>query len=341
VVPGLGAVHQRARWSGEHRVPIAAWPGRRGRPQAIVGALAGHVLGLFPLPRFLARVWFANDRADGDHWRGWIIAHGRGVSLRDLDLPIPLTRAMAHHFLASADHLEVPAALRQAEVLGLGGSAGLAAAVAATRVGDDLAHAVYWRRALTWLVRRQADLAAWQIGPIIDYLDAMRGWSPDTPPLGQRAAATVLREVERWHVLFGRTSTSARAWPRSRWQPLAHDEPHRDDERVCWRIDELTDPAALVAEGSAMRHCVASYAQRCQLGLTSIWSVRRRVERRDDLGRARPQLTIELDPRSAMIVQVRGFANRPPRGPGVTLLRRWASRERLAWAPGVLAAIGG
>jgi len=40
-----------------------------------------------------------------------------------------------------------------------------------------------------------------------------------------------------------------------------------------WTITELLTSRALSLEGQAMRHCVATYADRCARRQTSIWSV--------------------------------------------------------------------
>ena len=66
-----------------------------------------------------------------------------------------------------------------------------------------------------------------------------------------------------------------------------------------------------------MRHCVASYAQKCIAGHASIWSLRHRVA-----GHTDRRLTIELD-RQHRAIQVRGFANRTARPEERKLLERW------------------
>ncbi len=115
-------------------------------------------------------------------------------------------------------------------------------------------------------------------------------------------------------------------WRRSRWRELAW-EPGLG-AGVAWSVVELRDSGALEHEGRAMRHCVASYASWCSSGRASIWSLRRRI----DDGDARSVLTIEIDPRTATIVQVRAHANRAPRGEALDVMRRWAAREQLAVA---------
>ena len=75
-----------------------------------------------------------------------------------------------------------------------------------------------------------------------------------------------------------------------------------------------------------MRHCVATYANACAAGHSSIWSVRHRW---CDEGVTGSALTIEVHPRTASIVQVRGTANARPSGWPLELVRRWAAREGL------------
>lgn len=336
----LDALVAIARWWREHRVAIDAWPGRRGHPLVVIDDLQRHVLGLFPTPRFLARAWcsVADAGADGDTWREWLIAHGRGVSLRRLPLPIELTRAMAHHLLVSPDHLALGAALRRAEILGLGGSDALAMRVAECRLGQSFEHGAYWRVALGWIVRNADELAPGQLVPVLDYLAAARAWT-SVPPVAGRSATSLSRDVRAWHVTLGRTSSD-----RLRWAPLGlatHDE-HQDLDdgtRVSWHLVELLDSGALLDEGRALRHCVAAYSYHCRGGRSSIWSLRRRTMRRGELGAARSLATIEIDPRRRVIVQARGPANSAPRGPGVAVLRRWAAGQHLTWAPEVLASL--
>jgi hypothetical protein len=99
-------------------------------------------------------------------------------------------------------------------------------------------------------------------------------------------------------------------------------------------VVELLDTDQLVREGHAMHHCVATYAYRCVKGTSAIWSLRRRGLGDDELagaGKDRSVLTIEVDPRTATIVQLRGPANQRAYGWPLELVRMWAARERLAF----------
>ena len=174
---------------------------------------------------------------------------------------------------------------------------------------------------------------------MLDYLEGVRGASP-VPPVAGRTAASLWRQVVAWHVALGHVTASGPSWAATGW--AGRDEAMPDgDARVWWHLVELGDAAALAAESQAMRHCVYSYAYLCRAGAASIWSLRRRVERPGELGRARSIVTVEVDPRSRTIVQVRGFANRRATGPGVDVIRRWAAEHQLAWSAAVLTTLAG
>src|SRR5205807_736509 len=95
-------------------------------------------------------------------------------------------------------------------------------------------------------------------------------------------------------------------WSRSRigeYERLEGSEPLQNMRR--WTIKELLTSQELLAEGQAMRHCVASYTQECAKRRTTIWSLR--VENEEGQRRV---LTIEVDPKTRTICQVRGKRNR-------------------------------
>ena len=90
-----------------------------------------------------------------------------------------------------------------------------------------------------------------------------------------------------------------------------------------WKIEALLSRRAVYREGRDMRHCVASYADRCAAGECSIWSLKASV---GDLVMER--LTVEVS-RDRVIMQVRGKCNAPAGREALDVLRRWAKRENL------------
>ena len=91
-----------------------------------------------------------------------------------------------------------------------------------------------------------------------------------------------------------------------------------------WTITEILTSRALSLEGQAMRHCVATYAERCARRQASIWSMQ--VENQH--GRHRV-LTIEVDVPKRTVCQARRKCNRLPQATEREVVRRWATLEGL------------
>ena len=323
--PQLAALRNLAGYHRRFTGDPLTWPGAPGgHPLAIIDSLARHVLGRYPTPRFLASVWFGggDDDAAATERRSWYIDHARGRRFRDLRLPIAMTRGIEHAFLHSPDDLAVDRALRRAEVLGLGGSPELADAVAATQLGVQFDRPALWRDVIAWLVRcgDEVDLA-W----LPRTLEAI-STAAEPPELADRSFETVRRELDRPPAPRPVPSNGVKVWPAAARQGAAF---FAGNAR--WQLCELTDSAQLVFEGRMLHHCVATYVRRCLGGWSQIWSLRRWSGH--DL--ATPVLTIEVHPRTQMIVQIRGNHNQRASGLALALVRQWAERERLHWLPGL------
>jgi hypothetical protein len=336
---GVEALVNLARFAPVHVRPVTSWTGSEASWPGVVSSLARHVIGPYAVPRFLASAWYA-EGPYAEAQRRWFVAHAQGASFRSLDLPIAMTRRMEHRFLASPDHLDVARALRRAELIALGAGPALVTAVLATRVGADLGNGAFWRTAWRFLIAHSSSLDLAQVGPIVDFLQAIRherttvetidGPLLREPPqptfsLRGRSLASVIRLMDEWHRGLGLRSDGY-SWPGSRQRPLFVEEPAAEPARSSrwWEVVELTTSEQLRVEGAALQHCVASYAGSCWGGASRIWSMRVRGERT-----VRSLLTIQVDPRRNAIVQARGFRNRPAGGKALEVLRAWAERERL------------
>lgn len=86
----------------------------------------------------------------------------------------------------------------------------------------------------------------------------------------------------------------------------------------------LRTPMAIHAEGSAMRHCVASYVRNVIDGRCHIISVRRDEQR---------LATLELETKGLLVRQLKGRFNTPPDQDVQTAARRYAFEVRLALSP--------
>jgi hypothetical protein len=248
---------------------------------------------------------------------------------------------MAHRFSQAPHHYTAIAALRCAQVRGLGGSDALARAVVGTRLGKALENEDFWESVLHFFVNHPSlDLA--QVGPVVDFLQHQKfewteGVSPEgvfgklPPPrpdytMKGRTVASILRQVEEWHRQLGYDANQpAFCWRRSPFKDfqLVEGSEALGNMRV-WTITELLTSRALFLEGQAMRHCVAAYAGCCARRQTSIWSLQ--VE--NQKGRHRV-LTIELELSRRTVCQARRKCNRLAQAAEREVLERWAAQEGL------------
>jgi PcfJ-like protein len=321
--------------------PVETWTPEMNNPRPQFASLARHLLAAFPVPAFMTSVWLKGLGAIGRRHQGWFIHIGSGKSIRELELPLPYTKKMAHHFLQAPDHFTVEAALRWGQVRGLGGSKELAYAVAATRLAEPMECEEFWLTVIQFLVNHP-DMALAHVGPIVEYLHDQRfvreehfdlvrdevTWRVPQPDLSMkgRTPRSLLRRVHEWQTRIG----AAGKRPGLRWAPRGQGvfrrvEPGAAGKGVrVWTVRELLTSTELRAEASAMHHCVDTYASLCYMGVASIWSMT--VE--DQQGRRRV-LTIEVDPTKAAVVQASRCCNGGARPKDREIMGHWAKERGL------------
>jgi hypothetical protein len=308
----------------------------------VVTSLAQHLIARYPVPVFLAGVWYAADEF-GDSKREWFLDHSRGSSFRSLNLPIRMTRRMEHIFLGSSDHFSIEYAMRRAELIGLGADVPLLTAVLAARPALNLHYGDFWRTVWHFLITHKREIDADQVAPLIDFLHAIRhetiaihtaeGFLVRQPlfsnfSLKGRTLKSVTRLMEQWHGNVG-WGEEGLSWEPSSIRPLVQESPNADPTapHTVWELTELTSSGQLRAEGTALQHCVASYTYGCWKGRSRIWSLRRRR------GLSyKSVVTVEVNPASRTIIQARGFRNRRVSGRPLSVLRLWAAKEGLQLA---------
>jgi hypothetical protein len=335
---GVDALVNLSRFRGAHIRPAMDWAGTSSSWRPAVSSLAQHLISEYKVPMFLASSWYASDSA-ADMKRGWFVAHSRGASFRSLSLPVVMTRKMEHIFLSSQDHLPIEHAIRRAELLALGASIECVKAVMSTELATDLRHSEFWRTVWIFLISNAGEVDPMQIGPLIDYIQAVRNdrthdgmteFGSPQPAFSMkgRTVQSMLRLMQDWHRSLG-VGCATFSWRRSPFEPLLFEEHDPENSGIPrrWRMTELTDNAQLRSEGAALHHCVASYADRCYRGSSSIWSLR--FWRGEKIHHV---LTVEVDPAKRAIIQARGRANRAASGKSLQLLQNWATRERLRMA---------
>lgn len=328
----LALVEHRRDWI---RGP-ETWEPRESSVMALFSSLAHHLLANFPVPPVLLSSWFLGTDWSARIRQNWFKHAGRGDSLRDAGFPIRLTRRMLHDFAHAPAMVPIEAALRWAEVRGLGGSDSLARAVASTRLAGEFADNAFWVSVFHLFINTpRLDLA--HVAPVIEYLYAQKfecqqviigddtelAISPPQPDLTVkgRTVESLMKRHAEW--LAARTEERQRVT--IRWERTGIAEYRTQCFDRTWTIRELLDSNELAAEGKAMNHCVAEcYTERCFERGSSIWSMG--VERPG--GRERV-LTIEIDPDSRALSQAKGLLNADPDETSRAVLLDWACRESL------------
>ncbi len=328
------AAHQ-AHWL---RPPETWRPSSKNARRQFI-SLTQHLLARYDMPMFMLSAWFDSRHRMAPRYRCWYVHLAQGGRLRDCALPIVYTKRMAHCFMQAPDDLTVSQAVRWGQVIGLGGDVRLAREIVATRLGERFEHDDFWCSVVRWFVANPM-LDPVHINPIIDYLRHQRfvpvdiqvgdQWQqqPQQPNLSMkgRTAATLIRQVEGWHQRLSRSNLiQVQQW-KSTGLPglfLTEGQPNTSSWRQ-WSIRELVSSGALVAEGRAMQHCVASYTASCARGQTSIWTLEQRT-----LGGQEKCVTIEVMPSGRYICQIRGRRNRLATEQELRVIHHWAEQQDL------------
>jgi hypothetical protein len=177
------------------------------------------------------------------------------------------------------------------------------------------------------------------IGPVIDYLHQERFVNvegangenvqgPRQPNLSMkgRSPESLLEQVTRWHRELAKTSgQKIRTWNTTNIQPLRMTEGTVGEPNFkIWTIRELVTQQSLIIEGRKLKHCVASYASSCAKGHSSIWSMEL-----EQSSMVEKRVTIEVNPGTRQVVQIRGKLNRHPNQQELNIIRRWATSAKL------------
>lgn len=338
----LSAVHAKAvvacQKHCQHWVrDLNNWQPRTRSASRQASSLIRHCFAIYDVPAFMDNAWLSGK----DIQQRWFIHLGRGQNIRTADLPVKLTKAMAHHFVSAPGHYDAYAAIRWGQVMSIGGNSSLAHAFNQTRLNEDFRDDHFWQRVIQFFVENPM-LDIVHVQPIVDYIwnqkyepqviFVERGVAQEIAPphpnfsMQGRSAHTLLRQVEQWHDRLGREIQGGDyQWRKSLIRDFKYSEGSKENGHRCeWAIYELLSSKELVAEGRVQGHCVASYAQSCFRGKTSIWTMDYA-----DSAKIIKHLTIELRMNDYMVCQIRGVKNRCASDAEMRIVNRWMVRENL------------
>lgn len=301
----------------------ADWrPGRYSSTRRRFGALARHLFADFDVPVFMDAVWFMGMEEDAYRAQHWFLHVGKGGNIRTADIPLHLTKMMAHRFLEAPDHFSLTQAFRYGQVLGQGGSEGLMRAILETRLGQSFEHEDFWHTVVLFLVNSPMLDPAY-VRPVVDYIHFQK-YEPEevTYPDGRvevfpppeprfsmrgRSRAKLFRAVDRWMGYEKQEEQAPQAeWKKSGFEGVVVKEKDAPTGlALTWQVVELRTAKELTTEGREMSHCVGSYANRCRRGNMSVWSIQLIVE--DD--KPLRVMTVAVDNKKKVVTQSRGKHN--------------------------------
>lgn len=338
----IEAIAQISAHQSSWQRPLHEWKPRSHNAGRQFTSLLRHLFVKYDdVPLFFDSVWFTGQAKGAAEHRKWYLHVGRGQNVRNCQLPICLTKKMAHCFMRAPDDVSIVQAMRWGQILGLGGCKRLARIILGTGLGESFEHDEFWLTVIRWLIAHpMLDLE--HVGPMIDYLRHQRfvpevcyvgpgqdeEVRPSQPALSMkgRTPEALIRKVNQWH----RSLASDNRHQVQQWAPHGLkglefvEGSKKGDNLKLWTIRELLSSKALFVEGRQLKHCVATYASSCARGHCSIWT----MEVETLKGRSK-LLTIEVLKGSQLICQIRGKANRLPTGKEEQIIRRWADSTGL------------
>lgn len=277
------------------------------------------------VPGFLFPTWLSSNNLHEAHlkWLLWFIIIGQGGSLKRASkyFPWAISGKYQHHLNEAPKHFNPRDASLLAEVKRLGGTLTTHHRLARSHYftfdpsEDNYRYRSFWEDTLNWLRKNEDALNDEECGDILQWAihkhtEGERGLA-EKFTWKNRSLAACRERADRYFTSLNQPSIS-RHWKSKGWGLE-----FTDDDNTSWSITELTSAAALAKEGQTMRHCVASYAIRCQSGYSAIFSLKKNTHH---------CITIEVDLRKRQIVQARGKFNRSANDKENTAIAHWFSR---------------
>lgn len=302
---------------------IDEWKPQGKGKQTLLASLAAHLLAEYPVPKFL---WNSLWEEDWKKLRSSIVLIAKGHSFAKLcktgTFPIPLTNRQCHALLQSSAHEGFISAVRRVQIQTHGGEPRLHSVWMNQSIGQRIlapANEIFWDSVMAWFCKHPL-LDPSQIKPLIDFIDNRRNDDTNFSMKG-RSPIAMIRAMEEWHgelyqqKIFRESNYQPSGFKSGCWQ-----NKNKFGHIQEWVLNEILTSKELHAEGSVLRHCVASYSSSILSGAVSIWSLSCNQEK---------VITIEVNNASNKIVQARGKFNRVTTNEEFKIISQWAQDNNL------------
>lgn len=183
-----------------------------------------------------------------------------------------------------------------------------------------IANLFWWQRLLILLKNCEDEVSIESLNDIMDFLRDRHNNS-DVFDLKGRTFNSLIKLSNEWHRTmqfrkFGNQNFT--------WRGIDIPDWNWTDKKQTstWTVTQLLTSKELFNDGKRMRHCVASYGQRCMQGQSAIFS----LMEDDGMNMPEKHITIELSS-NKQLVQANARMNRQPKGMAKLILNKWLSHN--------------
>ncbi len=299
-------------------------------------SLIKHLFVKYEVPTCLYEAWHnVWDSKKREKYLEWFIKLTNGASVRFLrDFPVKITPKIGHYFMKAPDYLDVDGAIRYAQVLANGGDEYLAWYINSSYLGrNSFTHEDFWETVITFFAKIPM-FDAEKLPEIVDYLEHQRRQNRDFSMKG-RTINALLRQSEEWHTqtaleraIRDKMPSKNAVWEKSPIFDFQKEEGNfeKGNNFKRFTIRELLSVNALQKEGSAMNHCVASYASKCIGKHTAIFALEVGTYY-DEI--VEKMVTLEIDLRKKQLVQAKGKYNRLTTEKERNIINLWLNENQI------------
>ena len=318
--------------------PITTWKKKFKSRERQFEDIINHLFVKYEMPKFMYKSWFWSGNTLYTDQIQWFIDIGAGKNIRkSKDVPIKLTKKMAHVFMSAPDNFTPKEAIRFAQITDMGGNMRNIRGVMTSKIGNDFKNNDFWITVIKFFINNPM-LDIQQYNPIVDYIQMMkyqtrsilvdgnrRVLKPEKEnfSMKDRDVNTLINNVDKWH-----NNLTKRKGSPTHWEPAFINDfkyvTGKDEMKQTFSISQITTAKDLSAEGKALNHCVGSYVNSCANGRCSIYSMTVNSFIKYDTR----LLTIEVN-KEGVISEIRGKSNRLPNAYEMRLIDKWAFNEKL------------
>ncbi len=313
--------------------PLNAWKRKSHNTHKQFRSLLEHLFIKYKVPECFYGIWeIGNLNQTAEKHIDWCIQLTNGASVRALaNFPVKVTPKIAHYFVNSPDYVSVNEAIRYAQVMACGGDEYLAWYINQSYLGrNGFNQEEFWETVIAFFARTPM-FDAENVPNLVDYLEAQHHQNRDFSMKG-RTINALLRQSEEWHAELAqrRKANSLKKniiWEKCNINTFVKEEgafEHNNYKKFVLR--ELLSSNELQKEGSAMNHCVASYAYKCEKRTTAIFTLEQ-IAYWGEL--CEKMVTIEINLNTKEVVQIKGKYNRQPTQRESNIVQMWIDENNL------------